>query len=197
MLTTTISDGGFDYDDDNYTNLASTSDGSGTGATFNVVVIDGAITSVQVVNKGSGYAVGDSIEINPNDVGTSGEGLTIVVASLSVAVENDMGGFYVQINGLGLGAQIATATSSTTRLATNQFPIFNKFALANLGAPATTNSYFSRLQGGDYDGVSVACSNPMGTFVSVKVFNMADGVELADNNQLDSVITFDIELLDI
>ncbi len=184
---------GSDFTDGTYTNISCVTSGNGTGATFNVVVTDGEVESIELVNKGSGYAVGDEIDFT--NIG-EGEGLLINIVSLSLAVENDIGGFYVIINGLGIAPTMATALNSNLRLANSSFPIINKYAIANLGAPALTNSYFNRLAGGMYEGGSVACSNPMGSFVDVRVVRMEDGVQLANNNQLDAVITFDIELLD-
>jgi hypothetical protein len=185
---------GSDFTDGTYTNISCVTTGSGTGATFNVVVTDGEVASLELVNKGSGYAVGDEIDFT--NIG-EGEGLTINITALSVAVENDVGGFYVIINGLGLAPNMATAQNGNLRLATSAFPIINNYAIANLGAPATTNSYFNRIAGGMYEGGSVACSNPMGSIVSVKVVKMEDGSQIANNIELESVLAFDIELLDI
>jgi len=111
-------------------------------------------------------------------------------------IDNDISGFYVQISGMGIAPLIATATNERLRMATNQFPIFNKTALADLTGEET-NSYFTGICGGEYNGDSVACSNPMGTQVSVKVFNMFDGTPITDNVELEAVLTFDIELLDL
>ena len=68
VATTTINDAGDFYDDGSYSSVGSTTDGSGSGATFDGVVVDGEITSVQVVDKGSGYVVGDSIILDTAEV---------------------------------------------------------------------------------------------------------------------------------
>tara|TARA_R100000231_G_C5310027_1_gene160127 strand:+ start:464 stop:1045 length:582 start_codon:yes stop_codon:yes gene_type:complete len=107
----------------------------------------------------------------------------------------DISGFYIQINGLGIAPLMSTGTNGRLRMATNQFPIMNKTAQAYLDGEGT-NSYFTGICGGEYTGSSIACSNPMGTNISVKVLDMFDGSQIADNVELEAVITFDIELLD-
>lgn len=49
--------------DDTYLGVASTSDGAGTGATFDVVVSGNAVDTVTLAAPGSGYAVGDTLVI--------------------------------------------------------------------------------------------------------------------------------------
>lgn len=107
----------------------------------------------------------------------------------------DISGFYVEISGLGLAPQVATITNGRLRVATNQFAVFNEGGIGDLAAAA--NGYFKRISGGQYNGSSVACSNPMGTSIHVKVYSMDDGNLIPANNDLDAVMTFEIEMLDV
>lgn len=50
--------------DDTYVDLASTSDGSGVGATFTVVISGNAVDTVTMTAPGTGYAVGDTLVID-------------------------------------------------------------------------------------------------------------------------------------
>jgi len=59
--------------------------GSGSGATANIVISGGAVTSVTIANSGAFYAVGDSLTVSAADVGGSGAGLVIPVTAVSNA----------------------------------------------------------------------------------------------------------------
>jgi len=116
-------------------------------------------------------------------------------AAVPPAPVADISGFYVEINGLGLAPQVATITNGRLRVATNQFAIFNTGGIGDLTAAA--NGYFKRISGGQYNGSSVACSNPMGSVIRVRVYNMDDTSLIANNPRLDAVMTFEIEMLDM
>jgi len=68
-----------------YTGVASSASGAGSGATFTVVVgAGGAVTSLTVVNEGSGYVVGETITIVDAVLGGGGAAdFTFDVASLA------------------------------------------------------------------------------------------------------------------
>lgn len=55
----------------------------GTGATANIVISGGSVTSVTLVQGGAGYAVGDVLTVDSADVGGTGSLFTITVASLT------------------------------------------------------------------------------------------------------------------
>ena len=63
-----ISDAGSGYADDTYAYQALTG-GSGSGATATIVVIGGAAVQVTINNRGSGYAVGDTLTATLDGVG--------------------------------------------------------------------------------------------------------------------------------
>jgi hypothetical protein len=70
------------YDASSPVNLPS----AGSGATFDINVTNGAISSATVNSAGSGYNVGEILTINPNFDGSgSGSGLTVEVTGVTVA----------------------------------------------------------------------------------------------------------------
>ena len=52
-----------------YTNVPSTTDGTGIGATFDVNIVNGTVTSVNINKRGSGYNDNDQIRISGNLLG--------------------------------------------------------------------------------------------------------------------------------
>jgi len=112
ILTATITNAGSAYTNGTYTNQALTG-GSGTGATANITVAGGVVTSVVINGHGTGYAVGNTL--SASIPGGSGFILTVatlmsfvslfqneigtdkVVGALSVAIES-----YFETNDLGL-----------------------------------------------------------------------------------------------
>ncbi len=81
-----IETAGTDYDDDTYTDVATTG-GSGTGATLDLTISGGAITVATINKRGVGYALDDLLVPDPATVGTPTIGGEIKV--LSVAGEVD------------------------------------------------------------------------------------------------------------
>jgi len=67
-----------------YTGVATTSSGSGTGATFKVVVAAGGSATVTIQNRGSGHAVSDVLTISGGDVGgtTPADNISVTVSAL-------------------------------------------------------------------------------------------------------------------
>eukprot|EP01047_Picozoa_sp_COSAG01_P068281 COSAG01_NODE_9835_length_2327_cov_9.378815_1_plen_276_part_10 len=52
---------GSGHDDGTYTDVATITDGSGSGATLDITVVDGEVASVTVNQRGSGYALDDQL----------------------------------------------------------------------------------------------------------------------------------------
>lgn len=71
---------GSGYTDGTYTARPLTG-GTGTGATATIVVASGAVTTVTIVNKGSGYVASDSLSAQ---LGPVGSGFSVPVATVSV-----------------------------------------------------------------------------------------------------------------
>lgn len=59
--------------------------GTGSGATADITVFAGRVTSVTLVNKGTGYAVGDVLSASAANIGTGGTGFSITVTSVNPA----------------------------------------------------------------------------------------------------------------
>lgn len=76
--------GGSSYTNGTYFNVA-LSGGSGSGATARIVVSGGVVSSVTIQNPGVFYAVGDSLTAAASDIGGTGVGFAVPVATVSNA----------------------------------------------------------------------------------------------------------------
>lgn len=56
--------------------------GSGTGATANITVAGGVVTDVALVNRGAGYAVANTLSAVAANIGGTGTGFTVPVATI-------------------------------------------------------------------------------------------------------------------
>jgi hypothetical protein len=63
--------------------LINTTSISGSGATANITVAGNTVTTVVIVQGGSGYAIGDVLQVSPSELGGGGSGFNITVSSLS------------------------------------------------------------------------------------------------------------------
>ena len=90
-------------------NVATTTDGSGSGLTVNITASSGAITNVVVATAGSGYAPGDTITI-----AGGGQAATIDVATVFTDAQVAL----ADITAMEVGATITGATSGTQALIT-------------------------------------------------------------------------------
>jgi hypothetical protein len=110
-------------------------------------------------------------------------------ASGSIDVDTSL--FFIQISGLGLENSLST----TSRVCgpngrANHFTIINKFGQAD-----NQNSFnYQRVSGGEYEGPEILCSNPIGTLLNVRVFDIG-GDEIVDNTDLNAIIQFSIEMI--
>ena len=93
--------GGSGYVNGTYTNVSLTG-GSGAGAKATIVVSGGAVTSVTVTTFGAGYQVANSLSTPNTNLGGSGSGFSIAVATL-----------YPQVIVMSLAA-IATGSDTVT-----------------------------------------------------------------------------------
>lgn len=73
---------GSGYADGSYSNVPLTG-GDGSGATANVEISGGEVTSVTLVNGGTGYSEGDSLSASVEDLGNAGgSGFAVAVSSV-------------------------------------------------------------------------------------------------------------------
>lgn len=113
--------GGSLYTAGTYLNVPLTG-GAGTGATANITVAGGAVTSVVLVNRGTGYAVGNTLSALAANIGGTGSGFTVTVASLT--------GYKQTVNQTTLLSLAATATA----------PVWQMFSFKNSQASFTNDS---------------------------------------------------------
>jgi len=84
IITVSATGTGTGFTDGTFVAVTSTTNGSGTGATFNVTISGGDITAISVNAGGSGYAEGNTITLNSATIGT-GSGKTITVTDIEGA----------------------------------------------------------------------------------------------------------------
>ena len=73
-----------------YNGVASTTNGSGTGATFDVVVDGNGLPSVNIANAGSGYAFGEIVTISDSVLGGGGGAdITLTVNGISGSTDTN------------------------------------------------------------------------------------------------------------
>jgi len=112
----TINNAGSGYTNGTYYNVALTGSVTGTGATANIIVSGNVVTSVTMVNKGSGYAVGDSLtqEVAVVTGNISGTLMTVTaVTSGKLYV-----GQYVSGTGITAGTRISAFSSGSGGIGT-------------------------------------------------------------------------------
>ena len=102
----------------------------------------------------------------------------------------DISGFYVEVNGIGLRPQLLTTNLASNLRSNKMFPIINRYGL---GRGVAGDS--QRVVAGGVSGAEVICSNPCGSVLQVKVYNMADGLLISEQTGLDCIINFKIEML--
>lgn len=89
ILTTSSLVGGSSYTNGSYTGVDLTG-GSGTGAIASITVSGNAVTAVTITTTGNGYVVGDTLSADAADIGGTGSGFSIDVATVEDKfTEND------------------------------------------------------------------------------------------------------------
>ena len=89
VLTLSTLVGGSGYVNATYTAVPLTG-GSGTGAQATIVVSGGAVTSVTITNIGNDYVVGNTLSASNTNLGGSGSGFLITVATITTFTANDL-----------------------------------------------------------------------------------------------------------
>jgi hypothetical protein len=112
----TITNAGSGYTNGTYYNVSLTGSVTGTGATANIVVAGGVVTSVTMVNKGSGYAVGDSLTQEIAVVTGSVSGTVMTVTAITSGTLYV--GQYVTGAGVTAGTRISAFSSGSGGIGT-------------------------------------------------------------------------------
>jgi len=88
-LTLSTLVGGSGYVNATYTAVPLTG-GSGSGAKATIVVSGGAVTSVTLTSYGNNYVVGNTLSASNTNLGGSGSGFSITVATITTFTANDL-----------------------------------------------------------------------------------------------------------
>ena len=98
-----------------YTNVALTG-GTGTGATADITIIDGAVANATIVSRGSGYTHNDILSCNAADVGGTGSGFSVINSGIvpnSVQISNAID--HPNDKDMTAGITVVIAPNSTTQ----------------------------------------------------------------------------------
>lgn len=105
----------------------------------------------------------------------------------------DISNFFVEVNGIGVKPHLFTTGKSSNLRGNKIFHIVNEYGSRR---KADDDSHISsRVNSGGECNKSIVCSNPSGCLVNVKVYSGDSGGLIADQDLLDSVINFKIEVL--
>ena len=105
---------GAGYTDATYSAVALTG-GTGSAATADIVVAGGVVTTVTLVAPGTGYTAGDSLSAAAADLGGSGAGFSIDVATINAAAAGNSDTPGTDIN-VSLAAEFAVCQVGTVDL---------------------------------------------------------------------------------
>jgi hypothetical protein len=105
--------GGSSYTTATYNGVPLTG-GTGTGATANITVAGGKVTAVTLVNPGSAYTVGDSLSASASNIGGTGSGFSILVATVGPTASTT-DGFVLEIS-LPVMTQSQTVPSTNAKV---------------------------------------------------------------------------------
>ena len=98
---------GTGYTNGTYNGVSTTSSGSGTDATFDVVVENNKITSCTIVTHGSGYAKNDTITLEAATIGGSSTNqITVAEVKSFIGTSNDTNTWSVALEGDGNTASL-------------------------------------------------------------------------------------------
>ena len=112
----TITNAGSGYTNGTYYNVSLTGSVTGTGATANIVVAGGVVTSVTMVNKGSGYSLGDALTQEIAVVTGSVSGTVMTVTAITSGTLYV--GQYVTGAGVTAGTRISAFSSGSGGIGT-------------------------------------------------------------------------------
>lgn len=131
--------GGTLYTAGTYPNVPLTG-GTGSGATANITVAGGAVTAVVLVNPGTGYTVADSLSAAAANIGGTGSGFAIPVATINQVITLLPTTVFIELAADGIcsflvGQSNPVASTSNARLPANNQPIRRRIP-ANTGISA-------------------------------------------------------------
>lgn len=133
--------GGTQAVDGEYTGVGSASSGSGTGATFNVVVASGSVGSITVNNAGSGYIIDETLSITEESLGYNGSsGTGSDPVTFDVATLADAGIMIYDATAAGTKADphFINKTLSEIGIVTSASPVFTGDFTVDENANGTT-----------------------------------------------------------
>jgi len=168
----TLNSGGTTYVDAVYPAVALTG-GVGTGATADITVAGGIVTSVVFVNRGSGYAVGDDLSATDANLGGggSGAGLSINVDSVfqpaatgiayyvvATGTDND-GNEWMEVSLAPNGSPISMNGDGGTGSADNELPAHINIRLADWFSVCGVREFSLDISRDELDVTTLPCAD--------------------------------------
>lgn len=169
VSTVTITTAGSGYTDGSYTNVTlTTSTGIGRAAVASITVAGGVVTVATITQGGYEYFVGDTLTASATDIGGTGTGLVLTVATLS---SNTTATAKVTIDTRGaLGLGSATLDSygiRNSRSITGAATSYGYYGNSSILPDVTTNAFGV--------GTSLVVSSGSSALSSVQHFNATQG----------------------
>jgi gliding motility-associated-like protein len=162
--------------------------GTGTGATANINVVSGIVTSAVIVNAGIGYTVGNTLTAANTLVGGTGTGLVVTVSAVSadlpITYTSSNAAVATIVNGL-IHFTGAPAVNNTTVITASQGAGLNGYITGVSGTVAGsgyTNSTYTLvpLTGGIGTGAVATVVVTAGSISSVVITNGGSGYKAGD-----------------
>ena len=118
-----------------YGNISATTvSGSGSGATFNVSITDSGSIRASVVNRGSGYSVGDQLRISGSSIG-GGSDLILTIGAASVSInQTDAGSGYTSGESIKILGNVIGGTAGVDDITLSVGNANVSISLANAGS---------------------------------------------------------------
>jgi len=173
-----------------YTNVSLTNvSGTGTGATADITVTNGAVSDVSIISGGSGYDAGDIVSASSSNIGGSGSGFQITVSRADTRL-------YVEL--IGDKTKFNASTASPDFFADNNAPVdtianlatfatftFNAQSTGSGGDVNTTTSRITLSGHGLSNGDAVIYSNQSNTSIGGLVNNRGYFIKVIDSSTVE------------
>jgi len=162
--------------------------GTGTGATANINVVSGIVTSAVIVNAGTGYTVGNTLTAANTLIGGTGTGLVVTVSAVSadlpITYTSSNPAVATIVNGL-IHFTGAPAVNNTTVITASQGAGLNGYITGVSGTVAGsgyTNGTYTLvpLTGGIGTGAVATVAVTAGSVSSVVITNGGSGYKAGD-----------------